>query len=197
MWESIQPITSSKSDAEKLSWISNAINTTVSLNVLKYTDFEWTVHSSDNNYDPLYPQRDHTLNMLSGNYLLLRAVQPRQVYDRAIVVSDHFKITPQNRSLCLKFFYYITYQTFGQFSHLEIYQAENINTIKKIGQISSSLSPNQWTLYNITARALNSSSTNMWFYLVLNIYLIINSLAIILIEYINYNYTVYIKIIAL
>ena len=166
LWESIKPITDVQiSNDEKASWLQLPINKSVHFNILKYTDFEWTVHSSDYSYATLFPQRDHTLNKVSGNYLLFDGRSPRTYYDRAIIVSDHYEITPQNRSLCLKFYYYYKSSNYFKF-YLDIYQSESFGNVTKIRQIIDDSSNDDWTLYNITAHSLNTTSTNMWFYLV-------------------------------
>ena len=133
--------------------------------LFQFTDFEWTVHSSDQLIDPLYPQLDHTLGQRSGNYLLLKAQTPRSQADRAVLVSDHYDID-SNRSFCLNLFYYIKNQNNYGTSRFELFQAENNNLYKKIGQVIGQTSTTGWTAFNVTATAMSTASKNMWFYLV-------------------------------
>ena len=142
MWESIPKNSSARiTKNEKKSWRQLAVNSTATVDILEYTDFEWSVHSNDYSVYPNYPEYDHTLNKISGNYLVFNTDPPRDRYDRAVLVSDHYDIDPNNRSLCLKFFYYafkslIFYPDADSrdttpFTRLEIFQSESYDSIKK------------------------------------------------------------------
>ena len=165
MWESIPPTTTFQITAsQKRAWSQIAIGVKTTMNVIKYTDFEWAVRSPDEAIDTSYPRTDNTLNRASGNYLLMTAQSPQKVADRAVIVSDHYDIDG-NRSFCLSFFYYLKSSSSPSF-HLEIFQSEAYSQVYKIAEIVSTKTTFVWTKFNVTAKAKNSSSTNMWFYLV-------------------------------
>ena len=153
---------------QKITWAKLSIGTKTNMNIVRYTDFEWEVHSPDHSLgsDPSYPKTDHTLNKASGNYLLMTTKFPRQVADRAVLVSDHYDID-NNRSFCLSFFYFTrATSNMGTDVRLEVYQAEANTNLYKIGEILSITFTGGWKKYWITAKAKSALSTNMWFYLV-------------------------------
>jgi hypothetical protein len=168
MWESILPTQTAITQQQKLRWSNINIGIDAQNNILMMTDFTWTVHSPQHGYSAAYPRIDHTLNQAIGSYLLLRAESPRRLGDRAVLMSDRYDINPNNRTFCLKFFYFM--KNIAQFnfnSKIEIFQSENYKLVKKVAQLSANYNPNpNWTPFNITLQPENISSTNMWFYMV-------------------------------
>jgi hypothetical protein len=169
MWESILPTQTAITQQQKLRWSNNSIGAEVNNLILLKTDFTWTVHSPIHGSNVYYPTVDHTLNKPIGNYLLLRADEPRKPGDRAVLMSDRYDIDPNNRTFCLKFFYFLRDTgNFDLYSKLEIFQSENYKQVKKIYQISSAPQNSipHWMAFNITVRPENPNSINLWFYLV-------------------------------
>jgi hypothetical protein len=167
MWESILPTQSAISQQQKLRWSNISIGLDAQNNIIMKTDFTWTVHSPQHGYSVAYPTFDHTLYQSVGSYLLLRADYPRRLGDRAVLMSDRYDLDPQNKAICLKFFYFIKNSAqYSVYSKLEVFQSETYKTTKKIWQIPGYPSSPNWMAFNITVRPENISSTNMWFYLV-------------------------------
>ena len=167
MWESIPPTPNVNIQlSQKITWAHIPVGTKVNIEILRYTDFEWEVHSPDNDNDGRYPSADHTLNKRSGNYLLLDGLSPQKTGDRAVLVSDHYDID-KNRSFCLSFYYFMNTPTAGgDKNRIEIYQSEGNGQVYKIGDIRLSLPRQEWLQFNVTATAKNTTAKNMWFYLV-------------------------------
>ena len=169
MWESIIPNrTVTVPQMTKQSWSNLPVGTTLTnMNILKYTDFQWTVHSPDGDAsgDSLYPSVDHTLGKKSGNYLVFKAQSPQNPLDRAVLVSDHYDID-SSRSFCLKFYYYAKTSFSKVNSKIEVYQGENNNKYKKIAQVVAYKSTNTWQEIRVSAKAMSTASKNIWFYLV-------------------------------
>ena len=171
MWTSTAPNqTESMSKNIRDIWTSVNVGTRIYLvNLLVMADFEWVVYSPEGKmYSPLYSQMDHTLGKVSGNYLLLKAQSPRNVGDRAILVSDHYDID-SNRSFCLQFYYMFGKQDNQGSSRFEIYQGENNGIYTKIGQVIGTVANSTWIPFNVTAKPSSTTSKNMWFYLVTNL----------------------------
>lgn len=168
MWESILPTQNEITQQQKLRWSNISIGADAQNLILLKTDFTWTVHSPIHGFNVYYPTLDHTLEKPIGNYLLLRADAPRKLGDRAVLMSDRYDIDPNNRTFCLKFFYFLRNTgNFNVYSKLEIFQSENYKQVKKIYQISSTLNSRpQWMAFNITVKPEYPNSINMWFYLV-------------------------------
>ena len=150
----------------KQSWSQAPVNSIGrKIQFLRYSDFEWVVHSPDTFIDALYPRVDHSLGRRSGNYLLFTTQTPRKLWDRAVVVSDHYHID-NNRSFCLKLYYYgNTLQSIGN-SGFEIYQVENNGINKKIAKVILTQNTTSWTQLIVRAKAMSGYSKNMWFSLV-------------------------------
>ena len=168
MWESIPPNRTVVISASiKKEWANFPIsNKITSMDVLKYTDFEWHVFSPDSETQSQAPASDHTLGKRAGNYLLLNIRYPRLVGDRAVLVSDHYDID-SNRSFCFQLYYYFKNSGSPGDSRFEVYQAENNNQYQKVGQVIEGTSNNKgWTKFEVTAKAMSTYSKNMWFYLV-------------------------------
>lgn len=168
MWESITPNTSVKiSQDQKKNWAGIPVGSVVSMDVIKYTDFEWDVHTPEFDHYILYPERDHTLNKPSGNYLIMKANGVRNTWDRAVLVSDRFDLD-SNRSFCLKLFYYVKNNNeFGnEGSKFEIFQSESYNQVKKIGEVSGTNHTTSWVPLSVTATPISTQSNTIWFYLV-------------------------------
>jgi hypothetical protein len=167
MWESILPTQAEITQQQKLRWSNIDIGTDAQNLILLKTDFTWTVHSPIHGFNVYYPVVDHTLNKPMGNYLLLRADEPRKLGDRAVLMSDRYDIDPNNRTFCLKFFSLLKNTAkFFVYSKLEIFQSENYKQVKKIYQISGFNPRSDWMAFNITVKPENPNSINMWFYLV-------------------------------
>lgn len=166
MWESIPPNrTNTISQTIKQKWSANPIGTTVDMNVVRYSDFEWEVHSRERDNQPSYPAYDHTLKRASGNYLLLRTSSQQRVGDRAILVSDHYDIDQKNNTFCFELYYLMINNILGMPGRFEIYQSESSTKTKKIGEVVGNVT-NDWVKYEVTAKPIDSSSIDMWFYLV-------------------------------
>ena len=171
MWESIPPSANSVTQQQKLKWSNITIGQDVKNNVLLATDFTWTVHSPSHGLSAIYPGIDHTLNSYYGSYLLLKNESPRKVGDRAVIMSDRYDIS-KSKALCLRFFYWL--KNVGSIqtnSKLGVYQSENYTNVRKIGEYSGLT--NTWASVNITIVPENTSSTDMWIYLVSYILIII------------------------
>ena len=168
MWESLIPNTTvSMDETTKDNWANMAVGTITSVDVVNYADFEWIVHTPDYQPSELFPPRDHTLGKAAGNYLVMKANEKRTVSDRALLVSDHYQLDP-TRSFCFKLFYYIKNKPEAGMrgSKFEVFQSENYAKIMKIGEVLGSSSTTDWMQFNVTARAQNTTSINLWFYLV-------------------------------
>ena len=167
MWESIPPTFDGEyGQNTKQGWIVIGVGSAVyNQFFLNYTDFEWVVHSPDYSSSSLYPTTDHTLGKRSGNYLLLKAESPRRISDRAVLVSDHYDI-PTSGSFCVKLYYFFNNMNRVGASRFEFYQAENNEHYKKLAEVIGTTSNTTWVQFQVTAKAMSTSSKNMWFYLV-------------------------------
>ena len=120
---------------------------------------------------PLYPNKDHTLNRQTGNYLAFD--MDRTGNDRAVLVSDHYDLDA-SRSFCLSFFYQFNLDASSQGNpRFEVYASENgfgqAGLIHKIGQVIGKQGGTaDWTPFSVTGKSKTRDSKLMWFYLVCN-----------------------------
>ena len=153
---------------EKLRSAQLNVGATIKSTILEQSDFTWTVHSPSQNHLTQYPSFDHTFGKANGYYLLLKADASRTEGQRAILMSDRYDIDPNDRKLCLSFYYYFKKSDDSSAqTQLDVYQSEQISNVFKIIKILSPIkSVDKWIPFNITVRPIVKNSTNIWFYLV-------------------------------
>ena len=85
-------------------------------------------------------------------------------------MSDRYVIDPQERQLCLSFYYY--FKSNGESSsqtQLDVYQSEQFSTANKIAKILPPIKRiDNWIPFKVTIKPLNQNSSHLWLYLVSN-----------------------------
>lgn len=122
-----------------------------------FCDITWLVFSPQQS--DKYIQHDYNFGNTMGKYLLM---EPNDSYDRAIFITERFKLADYNGKICFKL---AIYKPSTQ-SVLEVYQGESSDDRYYTKIWDFRLSNHDWQLFEILAYPRNSSSKDIFFAIV-------------------------------